>query len=78
MGRGEYSAAFANMRALTVTVGPLIFGNVYAYSKQSGLGGGIPWYLAGLIGCVVPLLLHESVSDQAIADGLAPTDSNKQ
>ena len=29
-GSGEYSGYFSNMRALTTTLGPLIYGNLYA------------------------------------------------
>jgi hypothetical protein len=70
MGKGEYAAAFANMRALTVTIGPLLFGNIYAYSKANGYGGGTPWLVAMVLGSVIPLVLHETVSDEDIKRGL--------
>lgn len=41
MGRGEFQAAFANFRALTVVAAPLFYGQLYARlgDKYAYMGG---------------------------------------
>ena len=55
MGRGEYQAAFANFRALTVVAAPLFYGQLYQRL------GGRAAYFGGAAVVAVAELLHLSL-----------------
>ena len=38
LGRGEFAGYFGNLRALTVAVGPFLFGNMYAWGRTVAPG----------------------------------------
>ena len=49
MGRGEYAAAFANLRGLSVVLVPPIYARLYGNAQAKGLPGRSPWFLVALI-----------------------------
>lgn len=64
MGKGEFSAAFANLRALAVSLAPLLYAKVYA----SGLAAtpkspGRPYFVAALIALIAEAL-HRTLRDK--------------
>lgn len=58
MGRGEFQAAFANFRALTVVAAPLFYGQLYAR-----LGDRYA-YLGGAAVVAIAELCHRSLSSK--------------
>ena len=61
MGRGEYSAKFGNIRALTVIIAPLFYGNIYAYFARGKPG--YAWY-AGALVVLLAEALHRTLKDE--------------
>ena len=74
LSAGEYSGYFANLRALTVTLAPLIYGRIYsslaAARDRKGAGfvpsPGVAWGAAAVLGCVLPTLLWRSIPDKEL------------
>ena len=68
-GRGEYSGALANMRALVAVVTPLILGRVYAWSTSGGRKyPGLAYQLVALSGLATELVWRSlSESDLAVS-----------
>ena len=62
MGRGEYSAKFGNIRALTVIIAPLFYGNIYAYYAPRGKPG-YAWF-AGALVVALAEALHRTLKDE--------------
>jgi hypothetical protein len=62
MGRGEYQAAFANFRALTVITAPILYGRMYSTFAPSGKGGYA--FFAGAAIVAFAELCHRSLSDK--------------
>ena len=62
IGKGEYAAAFANFRALSVITAPLLYGNLYAHYAPKGKPGR-PFFFAAAIVVVAEMLLR-SLSDR--------------
>ena len=62
MGRGEYSAKFGNIRALTVIIAPLFYGNIYAYYAPRGKPG-YAWF-AGAMVVALAEALHRTLKDE--------------
>lgn len=60
--KGEYSAAFANVRALTVITAPLLYSNAYSVLAPQGRAG----YTFGIVAAIVAVaeMLHRSLSDE--------------
>jgi hypothetical protein len=61
LGRGEFSAYFNNLRAVVVAVAPFMYGQTYAYCREAGLHPGIPFWVGGLVGALLPELLHRTL-----------------
>ena len=53
-----------NLRALTMIVTPLIAGNVYASLLKNKRNPSLIWLVYALSGAIIPLLIHESISDE--------------
>ena len=70
MGRGEYQAAFANFRALTVIGAPLFYGRLYAHFAPRGLAG-VP-YFGGAAVVGIAELLHLSLRSNHLFMGNGP------
>ena len=60
MGKGEYSANFANFRAIVVALAPMVYAQTYAIGVKSGVAG-LPYYLAAMYAVVAELLKIEYV-----------------
>lgn len=60
MGKGEYAAAFANIRALTVITAPLVYAQAYSTFAAMGKPGWV-WYTAAAIVAVAEALHMRSV-----------------
>ena len=69
MGRGEFQAAFANFRALTVVAAPIFYGQLYAR-----LGDRYA-YLGGAVVVAIAELCHRSLSAKDLALGEARSDA---
>ena len=37
MGRGEYASYFGNLGAVTVAIGPMLYGFIYAFGRDRGV-----------------------------------------
>eukprot|EP00943_MAST-04B_sp_MAST-4B-sp1_P001702 g1702.t1 len=72
MGRGEYSAKFGNIRALTVVFAPLFYGNIYAYYAPRGKPG-YAWF-AGAMVVALAELLHRTLKDEECFPGGSKID----
>merc|ERR1711972_1117904 len=55
MGKGEFSAAFANLRAIVVAMAPLLYAGVYARGRTAG-SPGRPYYTAALMALIAEAL----------------------
>jgi hypothetical protein len=71
MGRGEFQAAFANFRALTVVAAPLFYGQLYAR-----LGDRYA-YLGGAAVVAIAELCHRSLSAKDLALGAKEGNDSK-
>jgi|EP01047_Picozoa_sp_COSAG01_P066492 MFS family permease len=64
MGRGQFAGYYGSMRALTVAIGPFVFGHLYAFGRrafQTRAGHArvnLGFWAAALLGCVVPEIFH--------------------
>jgi DHA1 family tetracycline resistance protein-like MFS transporter len=63
LGRGEFAGYFGNLRALTVAVGPFLFGNMYAWGRTATPGRNLGYWAAALLGCVLPEVFHRMLSN---------------
>eukprot|EP00942_MAST-04A_sp_MAST-4A-sp1_P009128 g9128.t1 len=63
-GKGAFSGLSMNLRALTMIVTPLIAGNVYASLLKNKRNPSLVWLVYALSGAIIPLLIHESISDE--------------
>jgi len=52
--KGEFSGYVNNLRAVTGAVAPVIYGNWYAWCARRGIYPGTTWWIAGLIGAIMP------------------------
>ena len=65
MGRGQFAGYYGSMRALTVAIGPYLFGNLYAFGRRTIVtSSGAPrcnlgFFAAALLGCVLPEFFHQ-------------------
>ena len=67
MGRGEYAGYFSNLRALVVATAPLMYGNIYAAVQDNpSYPPGLAYFVCAVMGCIIPELLHQSVSSKDI------------
>ena len=72
LGAGEYAGYFSNLRAVTTTLAPLLYGNLYARLAAARAAGkrvpspAICWFLAAVLGCALPELIWRSVPDEDI------------
>ena len=64
MGKGEMTAANANLRSLLYIMGPVLYTRVYAYFTARKGNAGAAYYMAALVGCVCPLLLQHSFTHE--------------
>lgn len=71
MGKGEFSAAMASLRAVTFVLAPTAWGAIYAACVRAGRPPGLSLVGAGLVGAVLPALLHRTLS----AEDWAPPES---
>jgi MFS family permease len=66
MGKGEYAAAMANLRAIAVGVAPLLYARVYARSLAvKGVPRGSPYFAAALIALICEAM-HQTLSDKQL------------
>ena len=65
MGRGEFAGYYGSLRALTVAIGPFIFGNLYAWGRtvfvnaQNQPRYNLGFFAAAVLGCIVPEIFHQ-------------------
>ena len=64
MGKGEFSAAMASLRAVAFVLAPSIWGSIYAMCVRMGRPPGFALIGAGLVGAVLPGLIHRTISQQ--------------
>ena len=76
LGRGEYTAKFGNIRALTVIIAPLFYGNIYAYYAPRGKPGR-PWF-AGALVVALAEMLHRTLKDEECFPKGADVDIEKK
>lgn len=72
-GKGEFGGYVGNLRALTVVIAPVLYGQAYAFfvrhahAHRSGkavqLGGGRIWWVILLCAALIPELLHQTIRD---------------
>merc|ERR1712032_419930 len=65
MGNGEFGAKFANLRAVVVALGPVMYANVYAFAKKRRLPAGLPFFTAALI-VLLSEILHRTFTNQEL------------
>eukprot|EP00746_Dinoflagellata_sp_MGD_P002355 gnl/MRDRNA2_/MRDRNA2_104571_c0_seq1.p1 gnl/MRDRNA2_/MRDRNA2_104571_c0~~gnl/MRDRNA2_/MRDRNA2_104571_c0_seq1.p1 ORF type:complete len:401 (+),score=67.11 gnl/MRDRNA2_/MRDRNA2_104571_c0_seq1:1-1203(+) len=63
-GKGEISAWTSNLRALTSAICPVLYGNYYAWCVKKGVYPGSTFWLAGLLGAVLPQVLLWRMKDK--------------
>ena len=67
-GAGEYSGYFNNLRALVGAAASLMYGATYSVCIRRGLHPGIPFWVGGLMGAVLPELIHRTLSTREIRE----------
>jgi len=65
MGKGEFSAAFANLRAIAVGIAPLLYARVYSRTLAVKGWPGTPYFVAALI-ALLSELLHRTLSSSQL------------
>ena len=71
---GEYAGYFSNLRAITVTLSPLIYGRIYSSITAGNNAGttrlspGIAWIVAAVLGCVIPELIWRSIPSEELEE----------
>jgi MFS family permease len=65
MGKGDYTANFANFRAIVVALAPMIYAQTYSAGVRSGTPG-MPYYL-GAIFALMAELLHRTLNGKTIS-----------
>mmetsp|Transcript_112956 Transcript_112956/g.205758 ORF Transcript_112956/g.205758 Transcript_112956/m.205758 type:complete len:455 (-) Transcript_112956:130-1494(-) len=80
-GKGEFSAWINNLRALSSSLSPVIYGNWYAMSQKRGLPAGTVYHVAAILGALLPEALLCLTSDVELkpptqrSESLSPLDS---
>ena len=64
MGKGEFAAAVSSLRAFAFVIAPTVWGRVYALLLRSGRPPSFALIAVGLVGAIVPVLIHRSVPDK--------------
>jgi len=64
LGRGEFAAATANMRALVVAIAPMLYGKMYSHQVSQKRDPAVTWFLVALLGCIVPQLISLFIDSQ--------------
>lgn len=64
MGKGEFSAAFANLRAIAVGLAPLLYARAYSRTVAMRANPGRPYFLAAVIALLSELLHRTLQSSQ--------------
>eukprot|EP01043_Picozoa_sp_COSAG02_P060911 COSAG02_NODE_8063_length_2726_cov_2.042254_1_plen_392_part_00 len=67
MGRGEYASYFGNLRAITVAVGPMIYGYIYAFGRKLYPAVNLGYFAAAVVGCLIPELIHRTLTRHELA-----------
>jgi DHA1 family tetracycline resistance protein-like MFS transporter len=62
MGKGEFSASMASLRAVAFFLAPTLWGSIYAACVRAGQPPGFALVSAGLVGAALPALIHRSIS----------------
>lgn len=72
-GKGEFSAWTNNLRALSGSAAPVLFGQCYAWCLRRGIYPGSVFALAGFIGALLPeaLLRRVDADELRAAEGMA-------
>lgn len=65
MGKGEFSAAFANLRAIVVGVAPWLYAKVYTRSIASKASPGTPYFVGALF-AVIAEIMHRTLSKEQL------------
>lgn len=65
MGKGEFQAAAANLRAIAVGVAPLLYARIYARSLATGGSPGKPYFAAALFALIAEAL-HRMLSNKQL------------
>jgi len=62
MGNGEFGAKYANLRAVVVAMGPVLYAKFYAFAKKSNLPAGMPFF-AGAVIVLLSEMIHRSFTN---------------
>jgi len=65
MGKGEFSAAFANLRAIVVGLAPLVYARVYGKCLERKAWAGRPYYVAAMM-ALISELLHRTLTNSQL------------
>jgi MFS family permease len=73
-GRGEYGGMYSSLRSLAMVIAPGMYGMIYSRAQAPvpvggarGLPLGASWIAAALLGNLLPLLLHRTLSDKDLS-----------
>ena len=58
----EFSAAMASLRAVAFFLAPSLWGSIYAACVRAGRPPGLALVGAGLVGALLPAMIHRSIS----------------
>lgn len=64
IGRGELSAWLNNLRAIVLATAPTLYGNFYAWAISRRIYPGYAFFLAALLGAIVPEMIHQTLTHQ--------------
>jgi len=65
-GKGEFSAWANNLRGLSGSAAPIIFGAYYSWARRRGINGSTFFWFAGLTGALLPQLGLMMMSDEEL------------
>ena len=66
LGKGEFAAAIAIMRGMSVILATPIYSWAYQLQKNRGQTPRLAWFSVILLGAVIPEILHRMCTDEEL------------
>ena len=78
MGRGEYASYFANLGAITVALGPMLYGFIYAWGRKINPNINLGFFAAAVVGCLLPEMVHQTITKKEMEEAAGASAEDKK
>ena len=65
-GKGEFAAAIAILRGLSVMIATPIYSAAYRYQKNRGVTPRLAWFSVILLGAIIPEIFHQMLTTEEL------------